>query len=174
MRQIVLSLGMSIDGYIARRDGSVDFLFMPEDFSMAPFFETIDTVIMGRKTLDIAIAMNGGTFDGMGKKTYVFTHGRAAGVAADIEYVNGPVEPLARTLLAYEGKDIWLMGGGDLGRQFLQADLVDRVDIGIVPTLLGDGIPLFPGGFPQRDFDLISCNHYSRGLVTVSYLRRRA
>lgn len=164
---------MSIDGYIARRDGSVDFLFMPEDFSMAPFFETIDTVIMGRKTLDIAIAMNGGTFDGMGKKTYVFTHSRNAGQAGDITYVNGPVEPLARTLLAAEGKDIWLMGGGDLGRQFLQADLIGRLDIGIVPTLLGDGIPLFPGGFPQRDFELVSCNHYSRGLVTLSYLRRR-
>lgn len=173
MRQIVLSLGMSIDGYIARHDGSVDFLFMPEDYSMAPFFETIDTVIMGRKTLDIAIAMNGGTFDGMGKKTYVFTHNREAPPAAGIEYVNGPVEPLARQLLAAEGKDIWLMGGGDLGRQFLQADLIDRLDLGIVPTLLGNGIPLFPAGFPQREFELLTCNHYSRGLVTLSYLRRR-
>ena len=55
MRNVVLGLGISLDGYIARPDGAVDFLFMPKDYSMAPFFATIDTYIMGRKTLDAAL-----------------------------------------------------------------------------------------------------------------------
>jgi hypothetical protein len=61
MRNVVLGLGMSIDGYIVRPDGSVDFLFMPEDYSMADFFKPIDTAIMGRKTLDAALRMGGGS-----------------------------------------------------------------------------------------------------------------
>ena len=60
MRKVVLGLGISLDGYIARPDGSVDFLFMPKDYSMAPFFATIDTAIMGRKTLDVGLKMSGG------------------------------------------------------------------------------------------------------------------
>src|SRR2546423_1120883 len=63
-RRVVLGLGISLDGYIARRDGSVDFLFMPEDYSMAPFFRTIDSAIMGRKTYEVAKAMGGGGFGG--------------------------------------------------------------------------------------------------------------
>src|SRR5215471_6129455 len=62
MRKVILGLGISLDGYIARPDGAVDFLFMPKDYSMAPFFRTIDTAIMGRKTLDDALQMGGGSF----------------------------------------------------------------------------------------------------------------
>ena len=62
MRKVVLGLGISLDGYIARPDGAVDFLFMPKDYSMAPFFATIDTAIMGRKTYDVAKAMGGASY----------------------------------------------------------------------------------------------------------------
>jgi len=60
MRKVVLGLGISLDGYIARLDGAVDFLFMPKDYSMSPFFATIDTAIMGRKTLEAGLKMSGG------------------------------------------------------------------------------------------------------------------
>jgi len=62
MRKVVLGLGISLDGYIARPDGAVDFLFMPKDYSMGPFFATIDTAVMGRKTYDVALKMGGGGF----------------------------------------------------------------------------------------------------------------
>ncbi|HXM94472.1 MAG TPA: hypothetical protein VOA64_09505 [Candidatus Dormibacteraeota bacterium] len=73
MRKVVLGLGISLDGYIARPDGAVDFLFMPKDYSMAEFLATIDTAVMGRKTYDMARKMGRGSF-GPSMKTYVFSH----------------------------------------------------------------------------------------------------
>src|SRR6266436_6634095 len=72
MRKVVLGLGISLDGYIARPDGAVDFLFMPKDYSMAPFFATIDTALMGRKTYADGLKM-GGSFAGYGMAFYVFS-----------------------------------------------------------------------------------------------------
>lgn len=66
------------------------------------------------------------------------------------------------------------MGGGELVREFLRADLVDEIHLGIVPALLGEGIPIFPGGFPQRDFELIENKSYSQGLISLKYARARA
>src|SRR5258708_35802750 len=77
-RKIVLGLGISIDGYIARLNGAVDFLFMPKDYSMAPFFATIDTAIMGRKTLDVALKMGGGSLPGSSGATYAFSRSQPA------------------------------------------------------------------------------------------------
>jgi dihydrofolate reductase len=69
------------------------------------------------------------------------------------------------------GKDIWLMGGGELAREFLEADLVDELYLGVVPTLIGEGIPAFPGGFRQREFSLVENKTYSRGLIALKYKR---
>jgi len=65
------------------------------------------------------------------------------------------------------------MGGGELARDFLKADLVDELYLGVVPVLLGEGIPLFPSGFPQRDFSLVENKTYSKGLITLKYKRTR-
>ena len=79
-----------------------------------------------------------------------------------------------RRLRQRPGKNVWLMGGGELVRTFLTADLVDELYLGIVPVLLGEGIPLFPSGFPQRNFALIESQTYSKGLITLKYKRVRA
>ncbi len=71
------------------------------------------------------------------------------------------------------GKNIWLMGGGELARDFLKADLVDELYIGMVPVLLGEGIPLFPSRFPQRNFSLIENKTYSKGMIALRYQRIR-
>jgi len=78
MRSVVLGLGISLDGYIARPDGAVDFLFMPKDYSMAPFFASVDTAIMGRKTFDDARKM-GGSFGGSAMASYVFSRSEPPG-----------------------------------------------------------------------------------------------
>ena len=65
------------------------------------------------------------------------------------------------------------MGGGELARDFLKADLVDELHLAIIPVLLGEGIPLFPGGFPQRDFSLTENKSYSQGMVALKYKRIR-
>jgi len=172
MRNVVLGLGISLDGYIARPNGAVDFLFMPKDYSMAAFFKTIDTAIMGRKTLDAALQMGGGSFTGS-MVTYVFSHSKPAGERDGIIFVNQSPARFIRELRKRPGKDIWLMGGGELARDFLKADLVDELYLGIVPVLLGEGIPLFPSGFPQRAFTLLENKTYSKGLIALKYKRAR-
>lgn len=172
MRSIVLGLGISLDGYIARLDGSVDFLFMPKDYSMAEFFTRIDTAIMGRKTLDVVLKMgSGGSYGNMA--TYVFSHSQPPGTRDKLTFVNEPLERFVARLRKQKGKDIWLMGGGELAREFLKVDLVDELYLGVVPVLLGEGIPLFPSGFPQRDFTLLENKTFSKGLITLTYKRAR-
>lgn len=170
MRKLVLGLGISIDGYIARLNGAVDFLFMPKDYSMASFFAGIDTAVMGRKTFDVASA---GSFGGSSMATYVFSRTRPAGEHDGVTFVDQAPEGFIAELRKRPGKDIWLMGGGELARDFLKADVVDELYLGVVPVLLGEGIPLFPSGFPQRDFSLVENKSYSKGLITLKYERVR-
>jgi dihydrofolate reductase len=171
-RRVILGLGISLDGYIARLDGSVDFLFMPKDYSMAPFFKTIDTTILGRKTYDVAKGMGGG-FDAK-MQNYVMSRTLPPGERDGLIFTQESPASLVARLRKNRGKDIWMMGGGELARDFLRADLIDELYLGIVPVLLGEGIPLFPSGFPQRDFALLENRSYSRGLIALKYERVRA
>jgi dihydrofolate reductase len=173
MRSVVLGLGISLDGYIARPDGTLDFLFMPKDYSMAPFFATVDTALMGRKTLDAALKMGGGDFSKSPMATYVFSRSLPAGKRDGVIFTRQSPGAVVRQLRKKKGKNIWLMGGGELARDFLKADLVDELYIGMVPVLTGAGIPLFPPGFPQREFSLVENKTYSKGLIALKYKRKR-
>jgi dihydrofolate reductase len=172
MRKMILALGISIDGYIARLDGTFDFLFMPKDFSMAEFFASIDTGIMGRKTYEVAKAQGESGF-GPKIKTYVLSRTLPSGEREGMTFVNVSPQTLAEEIRQYKGKDIWLMGGGEIARDFLKADLVDELHLGVVPVLLGEGLPLFPSGFPQRNFELMESKTFSRGLISLKYKRVR-
>ncbi|MBS1839580.1 MAG: dihydrofolate reductase [Acidobacteria bacterium] len=171
MRKVVLGLGISLDGYIARPDGSVDFLFMPKDYSMGPFLKTIDTLVLGRKTYDDGLKM-GGSFDSS-TKNYVLSRKLPPGERNNVTFTNQSPAALIAAIRKEPGKNIWLMGGGIIIRDFLKEDLVDELYIGVVPTLIGEGIPLFPGGFPQREFALLENKTYSRGLISLRYERAR-
>src|SRR5205807_1137962 len=129
-RKVVLALGISIDGYIARLNGAVDFLFMPKDYSMAPFFATIDTAIMGRKTLDVALKMSGGSLPRSSTATYVFSRSKPIVEYAGLVFVNQSPAKFMGQLRKKPGKDVWLMGGGELARDFIKADLVDELYLG--------------------------------------------
>lgn len=177
MRKIVLGLGISLDGYIARPNGKVDFLFTPKDYSMAPFFATVDTYVLGRKTLDAALKMGGSLSSFGGMATYVFSRSQPPGERDGLTFVNESPAALVKRLRkrkSRKSKDIWLMGGGELAREFLKADLVDELYIGVVPVLLGEGIPLFPSGFPQRNFSLIENKTFSKGMIALKYKRVRS
>ncbi|HEY6307411.1 MAG TPA: dihydrofolate reductase family protein [Candidatus Angelobacter sp.] len=172
MRKIILGLGISLDGYIARPDGAVDFLFMPKDYSMGPFFKTIDTALMGRKTYEVALKMGGGGFGGS-MVSYVFSRTLPPGERDGLIFTGDSPAALVGQLRKRRGKHIWLMGGGELIRDFLKADLVDELYIGVVPVLIGEGIPLFPSGFPQRNFALVKNETFSKGLIALTYRRAR-
>lgn len=141
---------------------------------MASFFKTVDTVIMGRKTLEAALKMNGGSLPPSSMPYYVFSRSKPPGKSDGWTFVNESPAAFVAKLRKRLGKHIWLMGGGELARDFLKADLIDELNLGIVPVLLGEGIPLFPGGFPQRNFSLVENKTYSGGMIGIKYKRVRA
>jgi dihydrofolate reductase len=175
MRKVILSFGMTLDGYIARNDGSVDYLVTDKESAklMAAFFRTVDVAIMGRKTLEGHMKMHGGIYQSGGLESYVFSRRWKPGKRDGYEVVKGSPASLVGRIRRRNGKHIYLAGGGELGRSFLEADLVDELYIGIVPILLGEGILGFPGGFPQRNFSLSDCKSYSKGGVALTYRRLR-
>lgn len=175
MRKIVLGLGISLDGYIARPDGSVDFLFMPKDYSMAVFFKTIDTALMGRKTYEAGLRMTGGKFSNYGLKCYVLSRTLEPGERPGVTIINTPPNLLVESLRKQKSKNknIWHMGGGELARAFLQDDLIDEIHLGIVPKLIGEGLPLFPPGYPERRFHLLENKSFSQGFISLKYERIR-
>ena len=176
-RKIILGFGISLDGYIARRNGDLDFLVIDKEGEavMADFFSKIDTTIMGRKTAAATAEMrkSGEIPEIPGMANYVVSRRWKPGKREGFEVVGGPLATFVKKLKRRAGKDIYLGGGGELARSFLQEDLVDELFIGVSPILLGDGIPGFPGKFPQRDFRLTECKSYSNGSVGLRYERMR-
>jgi dihydrofolate reductase len=176
-RKVILGFGISLDGYIARRNGAMDFLVIDKEGEalMADFFAGIDTTIMGRKTAAITAKMrkSGEIPETPGISNYVFSRRWKPGKRDGFEVVSGSLTAFVKKLKRRPGKHIYLGGGGQLSRSFLQKDLVDELFIGVSPVLLGDGIPGFPGKFPQRDFQLTECKSYSDGSVGLRYQRIR-
>ena len=176
-RKVILGFGISLDGYIARRNGALDFLVIDKEGEalMEEFFAKIDTTIMGRKTASAAAKLreSGEMPDMPGMANYVVSRRWKPGKREGFEVVSGSLTAFVKKLKRRPGKDIYLAGGGELCRSFLQEDLVDELYIGVGPVLLGDGIPAFPGKFPQRDFRLTESKSYSNGSVGLRYERMR-
>jgi len=176
-RKVILGFGISIDGYIARRNGALDFLVMDKESEavMADFFAAIDTTVMGRKTAAAVAKMrrSGEVPDIPGMTNYVISRRWKPGKREWFEVVGGSLSGFVKKMKRRPGKDIYLGGGGELARSFLREDLVDELFLGVGPLLLGDGIPAFPGKFPQRDFTLTECKSYPNGSVALRYCRRR-
>ena len=176
-RKVILGFGISLDGYIARRNGAMDFLVLDKEGEalMADFFAKIDTTIMGRKTAVGMLKMrkSGEMPETPGITNYVVSRRWKPGKREEFEVVSGSLTAFVKKLKRRPGKDIYLGGGGELCRSFLQEDLIDELYIGVGPVLLGDGIPGFPGKFPQRDFRLTECKSYANGSVGLRYERMR-
>ena len=177
-RKIILGFGLTLDGYIARRNGALDFLSIDKEgeSEMAAFFAAIDATIMGRKTAAgwLKMRKRGEIPDTPGMSNYVISRRWKPGKRDGLEVVTGPLRAFVKKLKRRPGKDIYLAGGGELARSFLREDLVDELYLGLGPILLGDGIPAFPGKFPQRNFTLAECKSYSNGSVGLRYQRTRA
>lgn len=176
-RKVILGFGISIDGYIARRNGAMDYLAIDQEGEalMAEFFAQIDTTIMGRKTAAGWVKMreSGEIPDTPGMANYVISRRWKPGKRDGFEVVSGSLTAFVKRLKRRPGKDIYLGGGGQLCRSFLQEDLVDELYLGLGPILLGDGIPAFPAKFPQRNFKLTECKSYANGSVGLRYERVR-
>ena len=140
---------------------------------MGPFFKTIDVGLMGRKTYEAGVRMSGGKFESHGLRCYIFSRSLPEGERNGAVFVREEPKRFVEELRKKKGKDVWLMGGGELTREFLKEDLVDELYLGTVPVLIGEGIPLFAAGFPQREFMLTESKTYSGGLIALKYERVR-
>jgi dihydrofolate reductase len=168
MRKIVFGGANSLDNYIARSDHQVDWLLWGDEVAavVGEFWKTIDTVLMGRKTYEAAV--RGGYAAGYpGVSNYVFS--RTLTRAEGVTLVRDDAVDFVRALKRQAGKDICLMGGGELARPLLEAGLIDEVGFNIHPVLLGDGIPLFHRMEHQINLELRECRTFSNGCVYLIY-----
>jgi len=117
--------------------------------------------------------MSGGKFESHGLRCYIFSRSLPEGERDGAIFVREEPKRFVEELRKKKGKDIWLIGGGELTREFLKEDLVDELHLGIVPVLVGEGIPLFAAGFPQREFALTESKAHSGGLIALKYERVR-
>jgi len=176
-RSVVLCVAVSLDGYIARPNGSANWLITDPEMDLGAYAKAFEVIVAGPKTLLAKKASGNATSSGamgMGQVACcVFSRTVPPGKRGGVLYVNQAPSALIGDLKARLGKDIWLFGGGELTREFLQEDLIDRMDLGIMPVLTGQGIPLFPQGFPQRNFTLAKFQAYKSGVVMASYARKQ-
>ncbi len=176
MRLVTYGAACSLDGYIARSDGGVDWLAMTDDARkvMAEYWPRIDTVLMGRKTWDQAAAMGGGGSGGSGGiGTYVFSRTMTEDPAPGVTLVREDAGEFVRKLRRRTGKDICVMGGGDFARSLFEAGVIDEIGINVHPVLLGSGIPLFLDPGRQVDLELAECRPMQKGCVLLTYRVKR-
>lgn len=162
-------IATSIDGYIARTDGAVDWLDVVarpgEDYGYAAFFDSVDALVLGRNTYDTVRAL--GAWPYGGKRCIVLTHGRPAPRHGE-EFREGS-PPALIAALQREGVRHVYVDGGDVIGQFLAAGLIDHVTLSIVPVLLGAGIPLFGASGVEQRWTLEDVRSYPSGLTQLRY-----
>lgn len=173
MRKVTLYIAASLDGYIARPDGSIDWLendaykLEGEDYGYNQFKETIDTTLMGNNTYKVVMGFDM-PFPYPDKTNYVFTR-TAHPTSEFVQFVQDDPVAFVKELKKQEGKSIWLIGGGQLNMQLLNACLVDEMIITFVPLILGRGIPLFAGGVSERMLKVQEVTNYKNGFVQVKF-----
>jgi dihydrofolate reductase len=180
-RKIIVFITTSADGFIARLDGAIDWLDRRRPkghYGMDAFYKSIDTMLWGRKTYDMAIdfqkkGVAGSAFD-MRVKNYVFTHSSLQLAApAGMEVVTEPIKAFATRLREEKGKDIWMMGGAGIIASFLDAGEIDEFMIHVIPKFIGEGIPLMAPGRRTVPLELICCTKFTDGVVKLHYAVRK-
>lgn len=167
MPKVVLFIATSLDGYIARSDGTVDWLFHDDDYGYTDFMNSLDTVVMGLKTWVQAKSFEDIPF--AGKQVFVFSYSQSNSTETRIRFVQGPPTTVISEIRRNSQKDIWLVGGGQLIQQFIANNLVDEFRLFVHPIILGQGIPLFTQQSKQTDLSFVSSKPFSSGLVELRY-----
>jgi dihydrofolate reductase len=169
VRKVTFGGANSLDNYLARTDHAVDWLLWGDEAAavMADYWKTIDTVLMGRKTYEVALRHGKASYPGM--ETYVFSRTLEESSGGGVTIVSCDAVELVRELKQQDGKDICLMGGGELARSLFEAGLIDEIGFNIHPVLLGSGIPLFHPMRRQIDLELLECRAFKNGCVLVRY-----
>jgi len=171
-RKIIVNVATSADGYIARPDGNLDWLTnrpAPKGFyGMPEFTRSVDAKLLGRKTFDLSVKLGAHFRDD--DPHYVFSRQPPpVSVPAGVEFVAQSIAAFAKRLRKQAGKNIWMMGGGELIASFLDEDLIDEFIITVVPVFIGEGIPLVARGPRNVRLKLLSAESFPDGVVQFHY-----
>ena len=176
MRKIIAHMAVSADGFIARKNGAYDWLERPMpkgNYGMGAFVKSIDTIVWGRKTYDQTLALGHDPSFGPKIRNYVFTH-RKAEARPNFEFTREPVRKFAGRLRAERGKNIWMMGGGEVIASFLDAGEIDEFSMHVIPVMIGEGIPLVAAAKRTVELKLLASRRYADGVVHLRYEVPRA
>jgi dihydrofolate reductase len=165
-RRVRYSVAMSLDGFIAGPKGEFDWIIMDPTIDFAAFFKEFDTVLMGRRTFELVQQRGAGQMKSM--ETFVFSRTLRPSDHPTVTISAGVAEAVA-AIKAKPGKDIWLFGGGGLFRSLLDANLVDLIEVAVVPILLSEGVPLLPAGARSPSLRLIESKTLPSGIVSLTY-----
>ncbi|WP_422360993.1 dihydrofolate reductase family protein [Reichenbachiella sp.] len=175
MKKCKLYIASSIDGYIAREDGSLDWLdAVPNpdklDYGYYAFYESVDTLIMGRKTYEEVLGF-GVDWPYPDAKTYIVSSREVEIKTKNTYLINNPLEDKVKEWKRENGKDIWVVGGGVLISSMLDLGLIDEMLLTITPVILGSGIPLFPNNPKETKLELVKTEAFDTGFVNLTYKR---
>lgn len=172
--EIVYSAGVSLDGYIADKDGGVDWLHAAmvkgESYGLDEFQRSIDAVLMGSRTYEASLGLGGRP----GSKTpcWVFSQRPLNVKGKGLTLTRETPAAVAAELSRRGIKRAWLMGGGRLASSFLAAGLIDELSIGLMPVVLGGGIPLFDGGIKPTHLKLVKKEEFKGGAFGLTFKPR--
>ena len=177
MRKISLFIAMSLDGYIAKPNVDLTFLKLVEkageDYGYGEFTDTIDTLIIGRRTYDYVLKNVGlSHYDNGQRDVYVITRTERPQVGRTTFYT-GNLTELVKRLKSEKGKNIYCDGGAEVINELLKHDLIDEFIISIVPVLLGNGTRLFKDSRPEQTLEFLSAKTFDTGLTQLHYRRNK-
>ncbi|GAB4395141.1 MAG: dihydrofolate reductase family protein [Microscillaceae bacterium] len=177
MRKVQLYIAATLDGYIARLNGQVDFLDAlppPEeaaaDYGYADFYAQIDTTLMGYETYKF-IVESGLDFPYPDKLNFVFSR-QSRPASPYVEFVKADIPAFVQALKAQDGQNIWLVGGGKINALLLNAGLIDEILLTLFPVILGAGIPLFAASVQEISLETQLVERYHNGVLALKLLPR--
>lgn len=179
MKNVILYIAVSLDGYIADSDGSVSWIKGHDESveledTFTPFFDLIDTVIMGKRTYDqIVSELSPDQWPYTGASTFVISHDDKSKDTEHIRFRNMSVSSLVDELKELPGKDIWICGGAQIANQLIEKDMITTYHIAVIPVILGGGIRLFDTTEDMIDLTLVETKQYN-GIVELIYNRKQA
>lgn len=176
MRKLSLFIATSLDGYIAKPNDDLSFLKLVEkegeDYGYKEFTETIDTLIIGRRTYDYVVKEIGAShYDNGERNVYVITRTKRPNIGKTT-FHTGNITELVQQLKSESGKNIYCDGGAEVVNELLKHDLIDEFIISVIPVLLGNGTRLFKDRRPEQILEFVKAKTFETGLIQLNYKRK--